>query len=87
MLHTLESVPPKRYVPPYAFALVHAGLGRPDLAMDWLERAGEARDVHLAFLPVDPKWDAFRGDARFIALLDRCAFYTPGEAESTGISR
>jgi hypothetical protein len=30
--------------------------------------------VHLAFLPVDPKWDALRGDRRFADLLARCGF-------------
>jgi serine/threonine-protein kinase len=55
-------------------ALVHAGLGHQELALDWLDRAYESRDVHLAFLPVDPKWDAFRSDPRFIGLLRRCNF-------------
>jgi hypothetical protein len=34
----------------------------------------EARDVHLVFLPVDAKWDAYRPDPRFTALIDRCGF-------------
>ena len=34
----------------------------------------DARDVHLAFLPVDPKWDQARADARIAATLDRCGF-------------
>ena len=74
VLHTLEAVPPDRYVPPYAIALVHAGLGHREPALEWLERAWDVRDVHLAFLPVDPKWDDFRSSPRFIAVLDRCAF-------------
>ena len=40
-------------VPPYALALVHAGLGDADAAFEWLERAYVARDVHLMFLTVD----------------------------------
>lgn len=31
----------------------------------YVPRAVKARDVHLVFLQIDPKWDAFRGDARF----------------------
>src|SRR6267143_2109574 len=31
-----------------------------------------ARDVHLVFLSVDPKWDVFRAEPRFSALLSRC---------------
>jgi TolB-like protein/Flp pilus assembly protein TadD len=74
VLRTLEAVSRARYVPPYASALVHAGLGEPDTALEWLERAYRAHDVHLALLPVDPKWDAFRADARFLAVIENCAF-------------
>jgi Flp pilus assembly protein TadD len=74
LLRTLERLSRERYVPPYASALVHAGLGERDAALDWLDRAYAVRDVHLIFLPVDPKWDAFRGNARFQALLARCDF-------------
>ncbi len=74
VLSTLEAIARERYVPPYATALVHAGLGESELALEWLDRALAVRDVHLAFLPVDPKWDAFRGDPRFQALLMRCGF-------------
>ncbi len=68
------SVTPERYVPPYTVALVHAGLGENDLAVQYLERAYEAHDVHLTFLPCDPKWDGFRGEPRFVDLLKRCEF-------------
>lgn len=74
VLKTLEAVSRERYVPPYATALVYAGMGERDAALEWLGRAYDAHDVHLAFLPVDPKWDPLRADARFTALLKRCAF-------------
>ncbi len=74
VLNTLEAVSRERYIPPYAAALVHAGLGQRDAACDWLERAYAARDVHLLLLPIDPKWDPFRTDPRFLAILTRCAF-------------
>jgi hypothetical protein len=32
------------------------------------------KGVHLMFLPLDPKWDDYRQDPRFVALLSRCAF-------------
>jgi hypothetical protein len=66
-----------RYAPPYASALVHAGLGETDEAFRWLERAWDARDVHLLYLPVDPKWDGLRADARFADLLRRCGLVPP----------
>jgi tetratricopeptide (TPR) repeat protein len=74
VLHTLEAVSRDRYVPPYAIALGHAGLGDQETAFDCLNRAYEARDVHLIFLPVDPKWDTYRTDPRFENLLQRCGF-------------
>ena len=80
VLNTLEATSRERYVPPYAMALVHAGLGQGDLALECLERSYEARDVHLIFLPVDPKWDAFRSDVRFLALLGRCGFTQPSSS-------
>jgi hypothetical protein len=50
-------------------------LGRSRLINNpWLNRAYVARDVHLIFLPVDPKWDPYRADPRFTALLARCDF-------------
>ena len=74
VLSTLQMAARDRYVPPYAIALVHAGMGERDAAFEWLERAYEARDVHLIFLTVDSKWDDYRQDARFVALLARCGF-------------
>jgi hypothetical protein len=63
-----------RYVPPYATALVHAGLTHRDAAYAWLQRAYEAHDVHLALLVIDPKWDGFRTEPPFEALLTQCGF-------------
>jgi DNA-binding winged helix-turn-helix (wHTH) protein/TolB-like protein/Tfp pilus assembly protein PilF len=74
VLRTQEAVSRERYMPPYAMALVHAGLGERDAMFDFLEQAYAARDVHLIFLPVDMKWDPYRTDPRFVSLLARCAF-------------
>jgi DNA-binding winged helix-turn-helix (wHTH) protein/Flp pilus assembly protein TadD len=73
-LNTLKTIAHDRYVPPYAMAQIHLGLGQWDDALDWLERAYEARDVHLILVPVDPKWNPLRNDARLVALLKRCGF-------------
>lgn len=64
----------QRYVPPYAFALAHLGLGEDDQALDWLTRAHEGRDTHLMYVPVDAKWDRLRGDPRLADLLRRTGF-------------
>ena len=74
LLRTLEEIGRERYVPPCALSLVHLGLGERDSAYAWLERAHEVHDVHLIFLPVDPKWDALRAEGRFRGLMKRCGF-------------
>ena len=57
----------REYVPPYALALVHAGLGENGRALEWLERAGEERSPRLVFLSVEPTFDGVRGDPHFAA--------------------
>jgi TolB-like protein/DNA-binding winged helix-turn-helix (wHTH) protein/Flp pilus assembly protein TadD len=74
VLRRLESDSRARYVPPGAMALVHAGLNDRESVIAWLAKAYDARDVHLIYLPVDPKWDPYRADPRFQALLTRCGF-------------
>ena len=76
ILSTLEAVSRERYVPAHAAALVHAGLGDKGQALDTLESACKARDVHLLVVKVDPKWDSFRADPRFQGVLRRCEFRT-----------
>jgi TolB-like protein/DNA-binding winged helix-turn-helix (wHTH) protein len=79
VLRAMRTAAQQRYVPPYALALIHAGLGEADATFEWLDRAYAAHDVHLIFLPVDPKWDPYRNDPRFVALLERCGFrQSPG---------
>jgi TolB-like protein/DNA-binding winged helix-turn-helix (wHTH) protein/Flp pilus assembly protein TadD len=75
VLEALEVIGRERFVPPSALALVHAGLGDRDAAFAWLAKAYDVRDVHLIFLPVDPKWDPYRNAPRFVALLKRCGFH------------
>ena len=74
VLSTLETIAHERYVPPYAFALIHAGLGHIERALDWLQHAYNVRDVHIIWLPMDPKWDPLRNEAPFGRLLERCGF-------------
>src|SRR5712664_206884 len=60
------------YVSPYDLALVYAGLGDKDKALDWLQRAYQERSSLLVFAPREPRLaplrTAFRGaDAGFRA--------------------
>ncbi len=87
LLAALETASRQRYVPPYALALVHAGLGDADAAFEWLNRAYAARDVHMMFLTVDVKWDRYRTDPRFGDLLARCGFLAIGTRAGKKIER
>ena len=73
-LRSLDVLAHDRYVPPYAKALIYAGLGDRDAMFDALDAALAARDVHLMYLPVDMKWDPYRADPRFVAVV---AGYSP----------
>jgi len=61
-------------------ALINAGLAQRESAYTWLERAYDARDVHLIYLTVDPKWDSYRAEPRFEALIARCGFRSAAAA-------
>jgi uncharacterized glyoxalase superfamily protein PhnB len=51
--------------------MVYTALGDEERALDWLEKAYQARDNRMIDLKVDPEWDSLRSDARFNDLLRR----------------
>lgn len=59
------------YIPPYNIALVYNGLGDQNAALRSLEKAVDERDVRLTLLKVDPRWDSFRSEPHFLAILKR----------------
>jgi TolB-like protein/DNA-binding winged helix-turn-helix (wHTH) protein/Tfp pilus assembly protein PilF len=63
----------KKYVSPFYFASVYAGLKRNEKALDYLEMAYQDRSNGLVFLKVDPQWDTLRSNPRFEALLKNLA--------------
>ena len=64
----------EKYVPPYPIAVIHAGLGERDLAIEWLEKAYEERDSWMNYLHLDPRLDSLRADPRFVSLVGRMRF-------------
>jgi DNA-binding winged helix-turn-helix (wHTH) protein/TolB-like protein/Tfp pilus assembly protein PilF len=70
----LKQMSLKGYVAPKGIALIYAGLGEQDSMYDWLEKAYEGRDVGLAFIKVEPRWDPYRSDPRFADLMRRVGF-------------
>ena len=54
-----------------SIAIVYAALGDKEQALDWLEKAYQARDNQMIRLKVDPIWDSLRNSSRFSAILQR----------------
>jgi tetratricopeptide (TPR) repeat protein len=71
VLDELKTSSDQRYIPPVNIALVYNGLGDQNEALSQLERACDDRDVRLPLLKVDPRWDSFRSNPRFVAILKR----------------
>jgi len=61
----------EQYVSPFYVAIVYAGLGENDKAMDWLERAYGDHSNAIVFLKVDPELDTLRSRPRFHELQRR----------------
>jgi len=61
----------RRYVSPFATAVIYTGLGDKERALEWLERALDDRSLEMIFLKVDPRFDRLHADPRFANLLRR----------------
>ena len=59
------------YVLQYDLSLFHARLGEKEQALARLQRAAEDRNLGVAWLKVEPLWDSYRTDPRFMALAQR----------------
>jgi serine/threonine-protein kinase len=71
VLGELKTLSRQHYIPLHNIALVYNGLGEQSEALFWLEKACDERDVLVALLQVDPKWDSLRSNPRFVAILKR----------------
>jgi tetratricopeptide (TPR) repeat protein len=71
ILGALRKEEAKHYISPYDIAVVHAGLGDVDAALDSLDAAVEDRSAWMVFLDVDPRLDPLRDSARFRAIAAR----------------
>jgi len=73
-LKELEKISQQRYVPPYFAALIHNALGERNTTLTLLEKGLDVRDVRMAFLKVDPRWNNLRSDPRFVAIMNQMQF-------------
>ena len=74
LLAKLEIDAKHRYVSPFAFAIVYAGLGAADRALDWLYCAYEEHDQRLHRLQVDSRLDSVRSHPRYLQLVGSMHF-------------
>ncbi len=65
----LQSLMDKEETAAIQIALVQIGLGDHDEAINWLEKAFDARQSHLLYIKQDAKFDPLRGDPRFEDLI------------------
>jgi tetratricopeptide (TPR) repeat protein len=70
-LEDLQQLSSARHISPYHLALIHAGLGEKDRALELLNRAYEERSERLVYLRSDPRFDKMRSDPRLIDLQQR----------------
>ena len=59
------------YVGQHDIALLYARLGEKEQARARLQRAVEERNLYVTGLNVEPLWDSYRADPRFVALVRR----------------
>ena len=71
LLQELHSRRSRGYYPAFPIAQIELGLGRSDIALDWLERAVAERHTGFYLPSVDPIWNAIRPTPRFRALMAR----------------
>ena len=69
ILDQLQRRRAERFTSPWGIASIYARLGEHEEALSWLERAYAEHDPPLVWLKVHPRFDALRGNPRFVALL------------------
>jgi len=71
MIERLKEQSKRRYVPPFAIAIIHIGLGEKEQALDLLEKSYENREDTMTWLNSDPILDDLRSEPRFQELVRR----------------
>jgi eukaryotic-like serine/threonine-protein kinase len=67
----LEERKKTQYVPPIYFVLIYTELGDLDKAFKWLDCCFTERDFWYIWIPVDPRFEPLKQDARFEAFVQK----------------
>jgi len=71
IINQLDALSKRRYVSPLYFAIIYAGLKDNDKAIEYLNKAFDARHPGLVLIRIEPMFDGLRGDGRFKELVKR----------------
>jgi tetratricopeptide (TPR) repeat protein len=78
VVQRLEQINVTRRNCAFQVAMVFAGLGEDERALDWLERAWRTRQSHFPFAVVEPRFRALRNHPRFQELLAKAGLHARG---------
>jgi len=70
-LMRLKEQAKQQYVAPHDMAEIHIGLGEKEQALKYLEMASAEHSCWMIWLREDPRFDAIRGDPRYLDLIRR----------------
>jgi len=71
IINSLKDRANKEYVSLFRLGAIYMALGEKDLALEYLEKAYEERDLDIIYLKIHPKWDDIRSDPRYKVLLKK----------------
>jgi len=71
LLEELYEQAKRGIVSPVSAAVIEGALGNVTKGLDLLDQAWEMRIIHLIWIAVDPIFDSFRGEPRFMNLLNK----------------
>jgi TolB-like protein/Tfp pilus assembly protein PilF len=74
LLVELQNLAQTRLVQSNSLALLHIALGNHGVALDYLEKGADRRELPICVINVHPAYDAIRSEPRFQALLARIGF-------------
>jgi TolB-like protein/Tfp pilus assembly protein PilF len=71
ILQELQASSKERYASPYHVAMIYAGLGEQDKALEWLDKAYADREGRMTLLQYAPEFNSLHADPRFKDLVRR----------------
>ncbi len=74
IISELKALSANSFVPAYSFAIIYNGLKEKEKALKYLETSFQEREMQMSFINVDQRWDDFRSEPRFLAILKEMNF-------------